>query len=205
MLHVVRDTLVTDTAYLTLFTRADWTPVSYRDSSQAVREANYRLDHVSFGHDVETAFLILEASEALGIERDTTLRVAQSMVDHAIRNGWDEATGGLYDGGYYPSEDAPIDIVRTSKAWWAQVEALNAFLLMARLFPDAEISYDDYFRQQWTYVKEYLIDWEHGGLYRGGLDEEPDAKTASKGGIWKAAYHETRSLMHSIERLRSHE
>lgn len=205
MLHVVRDTLVTDTAYLTLFTRADWTPVSYRDSSQAVREANYRLDHVSFGHDVETAFLILEASEALGIERDTTLRVAQSMVDHAIRNGWDEATGGLYDGGYYPSEDAPIDIVRTSKAWWAQVEALNAFLLMARLFPDAEIPYDDYFRQQWTYVKEYLIDWEHGGLYRGGLDEEPDAKTASKGGIWKAAYHETRSLMHSIERLRSHE
>ncbi len=205
MLHVVRDTLVTDKGYLTLFTRADWTPISYRDSLQAVREANYRLDHVSFGHDVETAFLILEASEALGIERDTTLRVAQSMVDHAIRNGWDAATGGLYDGGYYPSEDAPIDIVRASKAWWAQVEAMNAFLLMAHLFPDAEIPYDDYFQQQWAYVKEYLVDWEHGGLYRGGIDEEPEAETADKGGIWKGAYHETRSLMHCIERLRASE
>lgn len=205
MLHVVRDTLVTDKGYLTLFTRADWTPISYRDSAEAVREANYRLDHVSFGHDVETAFLILEASEALGIERDTTLRVAKTMVDHAIRNGWDEETGGLYDGGYYPREDASIDIVMESKAWWAQVEAMNAFLLMAHLFPDAEIPYDDYFRQQWNYVKEYIIDWEHGGLYRGGIDEEPDARRADKGGIWKGAYHETRSLMHSIERLRSNE
>jgi mannobiose 2-epimerase len=205
MLHVVRDTLVTDQGYLTLFTRADWTPISYRDSSEAVREANYRLDHVSFGHDVETAFLILEASEALGAERDTTLRVAKTMVDHAIRTGWDEESGGLYDGGYYPSEGAPIDIVRASKAWWAQVEAMNAFLLMAHLFPDAEIPYDDYFQQQWAYVKENLIDWEHGGFYRGGLDEEPDAKSADKGGIWKAAYHETRSLIQSIERLRASE
>jgi mannobiose 2-epimerase len=202
MLHVIRDTLVADKGYLTLFTRADWTPISYRDSSEAVREANYRLDHVSFGHDVETAFLMLEAAEALGAERDTTLRVGKAMVDHALRNGWDEETGGLYDGGYYPRKNAPIDIVRTSKAWWAQAEALNAFLLMADLFPDDEMRYFEHFRQQWTYVQDYLLDDTHGGWYRGGIDEEPDQRMASKGGIWKAAYHETRSLMQCIQRLR---
>jgi mannobiose 2-epimerase len=31
---------------------------------QEIREKNYGLDHVSFGHDYETAFLMLEASIA---------------------------------------------------------------------------------------------------------------------------------------------
>ncbi len=30
------------------------------------------LDHVSFGHDVETAYMMLEASHALGLKNDTT-------------------------------------------------------------------------------------------------------------------------------------
>ena len=51
---------------LQLFFMADWEPLSFRDSSEAVRKANYNLDHVSVGHDIETAYLMKEASEVIG-------------------------------------------------------------------------------------------------------------------------------------------
>ena len=102
MLHLVRDKITTDKGYLTLFSRRDWTPISYKDSSDAVRKMNFEFDHISFGHDVETAYLMLEASDALEIKNDTTtLMIAKKMVDHALRCGWDKERGGLFDGGYY--------------------------------------------------------------------------------------------------------
>jgi hypothetical protein len=51
---------------------------------------------VSFGHDYETAFLMLEASHILNIADDyETLKTAKKMVDHALDNGWDEKDGGF--------------------------------------------------------------------------------------------------------------
>ncbi len=97
MLVLIRDTITTEKGHMTLFLQRDWTPVSFRDSSAAVQEANYYYDHVSFGHDVETAYLMLEASHVLGLESDTkTLAVAKRLVDHALANGWDDDNRGLY-------------------------------------------------------------------------------------------------------------
>src|SRR5690606_30834093 len=70
MLELIRDEIRIEHGYLTLFANADWSPISYRDSSKSVRNDNYDVDHVSFGHYVETAFLLLEASEALAIDDD---------------------------------------------------------------------------------------------------------------------------------------
>jgi mannobiose 2-epimerase len=41
MFLLIRDTIVTPTGYLTLFLTPDWKPVSYRDSSETARKANY--------------------------------------------------------------------------------------------------------------------------------------------------------------------
>src|SRR5258706_13512737 len=59
-LLLIRDTIVTPKGYLTLFLQPDWTPVSYVDSSEAVIMKHHHLNHVSFGHDVETAYLLTE-------------------------------------------------------------------------------------------------------------------------------------------------
>ena len=201
-LHLIRDVITTDKGCLTLFFKQDWTPVSYRNADQATREKNYEFDHVSFGHNIETAYLMLEASEALGIKDDTlTLAVAKKMVDHTLNNGWDKERGGIYDRGYYmPGEDT-ITIIQNTKEWWAQIEALNSMLMMSQLFPNDKIDYYKKFILQWNYIKEYLLDGEYGGWYWGGIDIVPDNKSFAKGTIWKGNYHTSRGLINCLKRL----
>jgi len=200
LLVITRDTMTTDQGTLRLFYERDWTPISYRDSSMAVRRAHYDLDHISFGHDVETAFLIMETAEALGREVDTTLAVGKRMVDHALTHGWDPDEGGLHGGGFRVGPDS-VHVARTTKSWWAQAEALHTFVLMAQHFPDAPHDYGAKARATWRYVNRYLIDDTHGGWYVSGLDETPGARTEPKGTIWKATYHNGRALLQSIEML----
>lgn len=203
LLRIVRDTVTTEKGYMVLFFKRDWTPVSYRDASSGERERNYEFDHVSFGHDVETGYLMLEASEALGLEHDTTtLRVAKRMVDHTLAYGWDKERGGIFDGGYYfNGEDTP-QIVRNTKEWWCQVEAFNSFLILSDLFPNDEHRYFEKFCAQWDYCKKYLIDTERGGWYWGGTDIVPDNKYSAKSSIWKCNYHTSRALINCINRLK---
>jgi mannobiose 2-epimerase len=203
MLLLIRDTIVTPKGYLTLFLYPDWKPVSFVDSSEAVIIKHHQLDHVSFGHDVETAYLLLEASHVLGLHNDTTtLQIAKKMVDHALNNGWDNSVGGFYDEAYYFKDKAGITITHDTKNWWAQAEGLNALLLMADLFPDDELQYYKKFETLWAYTDKYLIDHEHGDWYAGGIDKQPEMKTALKGQIWKSIYHHYRSLDNCIQRLR---
>lgn len=201
MLHIIRDVIATEPGYLQLFFYRDWTPVSLRDSSEAIIKANLLIDHVSFGHDIETAFLMLEASHVMGnFEWEQTLQHAKKLVDHTIQNGFDQHVGGIYDQGYYFNQDVKITILDERKNWWAQAEALNSLLLFSRLFPD-EITYKKLFLKQWRYIQKYLIDEEYGGWYSYGIDSEPEAKYAQKGQVWKAAYHDGRALMNVIKML----
>ncbi len=203
MLLLIRDKITTPKGYLVLFFYPDWKPVTFRDSSESSILKHRNLDHVSFGHDVETAYLMLEASHALGIKNDSkTLAVGKRMVDHALNNGWDSKVGGFYDEGYYFKNQERLKIIRDSKNWWAQAEGLNTLLLMADRFPKDKMQYFEKFKQLWTYAQTYLIDHEYGDWYPGGLDKEPNQKTALKGQIWKAAYHQYRSLSNCIIELR---
>lgn len=203
MLMLIRDTITSPKGYLTLFFKPDWKPVSFRDFADSIVLKHRNLDHVSFGHDVETAFLLLEASHALGIKNDIkTLRVAKRMVDHALQHGWDNKAGGFYDEGYYFKNKPGITIIKETKNWWAQAEALNTLLLMADRFPDDKMQYFRKFKQLWHYAQTYLIDHEYGDWYEGGLDKEPQKRKALKGHIWKATYHQYRALSHCIQQLR---
>ena len=201
LLLLIRDKITTEKGYMNLFFDRQWNPLSFRNSSEEERMKNYGLDHVSFGHDYETAFLMLEASHSLGLEKDErTLSVAKKMVDHAIDNGFDKVLGGFYDGGYYFKDSKTCTIINDKKNWWSQAEGLNSLLLMSKIFP-AEEKYYSHFQKLLRYIDNYFIDHEYGGWYEGGLDKEPEKKSGPKGHIWKACYHEGRSLMNCLKLL----
>ena len=203
LLRIIRDTIVTRKGYMNLFFQRNWMPISYRDASRWERMKNLELDHVSFGHDIETAYLLLEASEKLGIHQDTvTLGIAKKMVDHTIQNGWDNDNGGIFDGGYYyKGEEDKITIVKETKEFWAQAEAQNSLLMMSQLFPNEKSTYYAKFLAMWEYNKSYVIDNEYGGWYWSGLDKSPSAKFRSKADIWKADYHSSRAMINCLRRL----
>lgn len=202
LLALIRDTITTDKGYLTLFLYPDWTPISYKDSSNATREAHFNLDHVSFGHDIETAYLMLEASEVLEKhEWDRTLEVAKRMVDHSINQGWDKLNGGLYDQGYYFNGIEEMTIIDHKKNWWTQAEALNSLLLFSQLYPENK-QYQEYFLQQWDLIKTYMIDPQYGEWYSYTTDTWPLAKLGLKGHNWKTSYHNGRALMNCVKLLR---
>jgi mannobiose 2-epimerase len=199
MLTLVRDTFTTATGYLTLYFTEAWKPVSNRDSSETVIRRRSMMDHISFGHDIETGFLILEASQALGIENDTaTLRVAKKLVDHTLAHGFDKKTGGLYDAGYYFPGNDTVTILNKNAEWWVESEGLNALLLMTRIFPDEE-KYFPAFLKLWNYIENYFIDKEYGDWYSRSLYYNPEIRKAPKASIWKANYHNGRTLMNCIK------
>ena len=203
MLLLIRDTMVGSKGYLTLFFYPDWKPVTNKDSSKAIVLERRGIDHVSFGHDVETAFLMMEASEVLGIEHDKkTWDVGKHMVDHALKTGWDNKKGGFYDEGYYfKNSPGKLTIIRNTKNWWAQSEGLNTLLIFSDIYPKDKMNYWDKFRKLWNYTNTYLIDHQYGDFYEYGLDNSPKSKTSLKAHIWKGTYHSFRALSNCIRRL----
>ncbi|MGI9543758.1 MAG: AGE family epimerase/isomerase [Cyclobacteriaceae bacterium] len=199
---IISDTITGDKHYMYLFFNADWTPVLYRDSLPEVREAHYNIDHVSFGHDIETAFLLWEAAEALHLDEVEVKPKLKAMVDQAINKGWDPEFRGLFDQGYYFPEEDHLTIIDIGKAWWAQAEAMNTLLIWSDWYPEDSLRYFDRFEQQWNYIQSYLLDKENKGWYVKGIDQEPKENESPKAGIWKGNYHDYRSLANCIDRLR---
>lgn len=180
---LVRDKIAVEPGCLNLFFTPDWRSVP---------------DHDSFGHDVETAYLLLEAAEALDQPDDRkTLAVARSLVDHALRWGWDERLGGFYDRGaaFSPAHGR-------EKIWWTQAEGLNALLLMHQRFGDETPRYFNAMLKQWDFIRNYQVDHRHGEWYEKVSAEGVPPTGQAKGTIWKAAYHNGRALMNVSEMLR---
>jgi cellobiose epimerase len=153
-------------------------------------------DHDSHGHDIETAYLILEAEDVLGHGHDAkTEHMAKQLVDHALANGWDETYGGFYqDGTTFGKPGSRF------KEWWVQMEGLNSLLLMPEKYGQQTDVYFKAFQRQCQFIKNYQIDSEFHGVYEmvgpNGKPVDPN-----KGHIWKAAYHDRRAFLNVSERL----
>jgi mannobiose 2-epimerase len=154
-------------------------------------------DHDSYGHDIETAYLMLEAEEVLGHGHDPkTEHMAKMLVDHALAYGWDENLGGFYrDGTTFGEAEDKL------REWWVQFEGLNSLLLMHDKYGQQTDLYFRAFQKQWQFLKDYQTDREFHGVYE-LVGADGRVVNANKGRIWKAAYHDGRALMNVSERLR---
>lgn len=202
MFLLVRDTITDPRGFLNLYFTRDWKHVVRHSLPEPFTEAEDNVDFITFGHDVETAYLLIEASEVLGRDDHAeTVALGKRMVEHALAFGWDTELGGFYEGGFYMPDDAEPTIFDDRKNWWGQVEGYHTLLLMAELHPDQRKDFLELAERQWAYIEAYLLDAEHGGWFTWGVDASPDAIKADKAQIWKAGYHTVRGVVHSIRIL----
>jgi mannobiose 2-epimerase len=181
-LAIVRDRIAVEPGALNLYFTLDWRPVPAHDS---------------FGHDIETAYLLVEAAESLGIPDDPkTWQVARRLVDHALDWGWDERYGGFYDKGDAFAGSA----YDTTKVWWTQAEGLNALLFMHRKYGDKTDRYWKAFLKQWDFIEHHMIDPAKNGWFAETTREGTLIGDGRKAFQWKANYHTARAMM-NVERM----
>jgi cellobiose epimerase len=195
MLELVRDTMTSNEGYLRLYYTRTWQPISNRDSSRAYIMENLAVDHISFGHNIETAYLLVDASQALYGKTDSlTLAIAKKLIDHTIAHGFDKDFYGICDKGYQFSDDSAVVILDSTKVWWAQAEAWHALALFSNLYP-LESKYAEGFEKMWGYINKEIIDPQYGGWYNSGRDKNPETTKERKVHEWKGCYHDGRALM----------
>ena len=74
---------------------------------------------LSYGHNVEFAWLMIRAEKVLG--QKPSWDHFYALLNHALKNGYDDRRGGLYYRGF---DDQPA--TDTEKIWWVQAEMLSA-------------------------------------------------------------------------------
>lgn len=157
-------------------------------------DENYHslLDLHSYGHDIETAWLLDRGLEVLGekeyeerlspITRDLTAQIYQEAFD-----------------GRSLANECESGVVNTRRIWWVQAEAVVGFLNGWQ--KDGRREYLAAALSQWEFIKEYVIDgrdgsewfWEvdvAGRPYPGRPIVEP----------WKCPYHNGRMCMEVMRR-----
>ncbi len=183
LLAVVRDKICVEPGVMNLYFTTDWRAFP---------------DHDSYGHDVETAYLMLEAEQVLGENRDPkTEGMARMLVDHALAYGWDETYGGFYRDG--TTMGRPEDL---RKEWWVQMEGLNALLLLHEKYGNMTDAYFRAFQLQWQFIRDRQVDHELGGIYD-TVERDGATPDRTKARIWKEAYHDGRALLNVTARLKN--
>jgi len=162
---------------------------------------NSLTDHISFGHDIEGSWLILEAVEVLGdpalIERARTLAV--TMASAVYKEGLDR------DGSLFYEANSKGVMIDPNKHWWAQAEGVVGFYNAYQVSGEQRFADEAY--RVWEYIEEQIVDRVHGEwhakLRPGGTPytEEEDGD-ACLVGPWKCPYHNSRVCYEMIERLR---
>lgn len=156
-------------------------------------------DHDSYGHDVETAFLLVEAAQALGRPDDArTWALSRRIVDHALEFGWDTENGGFYDAGSVFGSTPYV----TDKIWWVQAEGLNALLLMHARYGAETPRYWEAFNRQWAFIRDRQTDTHFGGWYAAVAQNGASIPGRAKSDGWTEAYHQGRALLNVSARLR---
>ncbi len=149
---------------------------------------------VSYGHDIEAAWLLLESAEAIEDHRWIDLFKQISIaITEAASEGLDKAGGIWYE--YLPTQDHLV----TEKHWWPQAEA------MVGLFNAYQITRNNKYLtlsiQTWGFVKKHLKDNKFGEWIWGVDADNSPMKGQDKVGFWKCPYHNSRACIEIINRI----
>lgn len=180
LLHNFKSHIIaTETSHLHLFFTENW---------------EVRSSVVSFGHDIEAAWLLYEAAEIIGNEEELGYfkKTALNMAVAAGR-GLQENGGLLYE------YDLKTGHWQKEYHWWPQAEAMVGF------FNAWQLSGKQHYLAQsigsWEFVKKHIRNKQYGEWYW-GVDEHLNPMNGEdKAGFWKCPYHNGRACIELIKRI----
>jgi len=154
------------------------------------------LNHTSYGHNVEFAWLLLHAADVLGKPWADYASVVKGSFDQCLQYGIDWELGGVYVEGPHVSATA-----FTEKQFWQQAEVLVGMLDAYALFGD-EV-YWKAFRNTFDFVFTRFVNMAAGGEWYERVDRHGKLIDDALGHDWKISYHTVRAMVQVVRRLRS--
>ena len=144
--------------------------------------------NTSYGHDIESAWLVLEAARAVGDPSQissceaTAAKIAARVLGEAI----DEEGALLYE------KDLCSGVVDKDRHWWPQVECMVGFAYHYQETND--LRYLTAIENLWKYTEGNLLDIRSGEWYF-RVDQQGKPYEEDVVSMWKAPYHTTRACM----------
>lgn len=180
LVRVFLDKIVDPQTHATrLFFEQDWRALS---------------DHISYGHDIETSWLLVEAAEVLNNYAlvAETKQVAVRMAEAVYQRGLDDDGAVLHEG-------TPREILEAEKHWWCQAEGIVGFVNAYQISGD-----EKYARAAcciWDFIDARMIDHKHGEWFK-VLDRSGSPVPGQrKAGPWEDPYHHARACMEIQRRI----
>lgn len=156
-------------------------------------EYNSLIDLYSYGHDIETAWLLDLTLDVIGDD------VLTERISKITRDLTDQTYKVAFDGRSFPIE-CEKGVVNEHRVWWAQAE--NLVGLINGYQRQGKQEYLDAAESQWNFIKEYVVDKREGSEWYWEVDKEgkpyPDRPIVEP---WKCPYHNGRMCFEVIKRL----
>lgn len=152
------------------------------------------LDLHSYGHDIETAWLMDKGVEIIGdkeIEEKMT-PISKSLTKKIYETAFD---------GHSLSNECENGKVDERRIWWVQAETVLGFM-NGYLRDTTKTDYMKAAEAQWKFIKEYVIDKRNGSEWY--MEVRPDGTPYEGKPIvepWKCPYHNGRMCIEVLRRM----
>lgn len=170
-----------------------YNPKLHRQEVFFDKNYNSILDLHSYGHDIETAWLLNRGVDVLGEE------AYQKKMGPII----DDLTAQVYKvafDGHSLANECEKGVVNTHRIWWVQAETVIGFLNGYQRNPEKK-EYLEAAKSEWQFIKDYVIDKREGSEWFWEVDENgkpyPDRPIVEP---WKCPYHNGRMCIEVIRR-----
>ncbi|WP_425464204.1 AGE family epimerase/isomerase [Paenibacillus lentus] len=158
-------------------------------------EWHVKSTHISYGHDIEGSWLLVEAAEVLEDNPALLERVKQvaiAMAEAVLARGVDK------DGALWNEADEH-GLTDTNKDWWPQAEAMVGFYNAYQLTGNSKFL--EAAQGSWQFIRRFISDPEHGEWHWAVRQDGSPITEEPKVSAWKCPYHNGRACLEMIARL----
>jgi len=153
-------------------------------------------DVISYGHDIEAAWLLLWCAEVIEDEK-----LIQNYKKYAVEMARVTKEGLDEDGGLWYEFDPEKNEMIAEKHWWPQAELWIGMVNAWQISGDE--TYFKIFENNWNFVKKYILDTKNGE-WIWGINADYSKIEKDKAGFWKCPYHNSRACLEVMDRLSAH-